>query len=95
MKSCFSCKKELDISERPGRRDTCPFCRADLKVCLNCRFYDEGAYNKCREPRAERVVEKDRANFCDYFEFRESEGGKAISRAEEARRRLEELFKKP
>jgi predicted RNA-binding Zn-ribbon protein involved in translation (DUF1610 family) len=58
MKTCFSCNKGLDITERPGRGDTCPFCGSDLKVCLNCRFYDK----------------KDRANFCDYFEFRESGG---------------------
>jgi hypothetical protein len=74
MKTCFSCKKGLDITERPGRGDACPFCSSDLKVCLNCRFYDKSAYNECREPQAERVVEKGRANFCDYFEFRESGG---------------------
>lgn len=94
MKLCFSCKKELKITERPGRNDACPFCGSDLKVCMNCRFYDKGTYNNCRESRAERVVEKDRANFCDYFEFRDSQGDAKRDSAEEARKRLDELFGK-
>jgi len=94
MKCCFSCKKELDIRERPGRNDVCPFCGSDMKVCMNCRFYEEGAYNSCREPRAERVVGKHRANFCEYFEFRDSHGDTKKDAAEEAKTKLEELFGK-
>ena len=94
MNLCFSCKKELKIRERPGRHDVCPFCSADLKACMNCRFYDEGAYNSCREPRAERVVEKNRANFCEYFEFMDSQGDIKKESPEEARRKLEEIFGK-
>ena len=94
MKFCFPCKSELEIRERPGRSDTCPFCGSDLKVCKNCRFEDESAYNNCREPRAERVIEKERANFCDYFEFRDSQGNKVINEAAETKTRLEELFGK-
>ncbi len=92
MKVCFSCKRELELEERPGRGDTCPHCGADLRVCLNCRFYDEGAYNSCREPRAERVVDKERASFCDYFEFRESEKDAGGDGKGEAKRMLDELF---
>lgn len=94
MKYCFSCKKNLEIRDRPARTDACPFCGADLKVCMNCRFYDEAAYNSCREPRAERVVDKGRANFCDYFEFRDSQAGQARNEIDEARRKLDELFGK-
>ncbi|MEE8184853.1 MAG: hypothetical protein V3T96_00430 [Thermodesulfobacteriota bacterium] len=91
MKCCFSCKKELDIRERPGRGDTCPFCGSDLKVCLNCRFYNENAYNQCTEPQAERVLEKERANYCEYFEF-----GESISdeKKEDPLKKLKELFGK-
>lgn len=48
MANCFHCKKELDSSGRPSRTDSCPKCGSDVKVCLNCRFYDPGAYNQCR-----------------------------------------------
>lgn len=94
MKSCCYCKNELDIREKPSRNDTCPFCGADLKTCMTCRFYEEGAYNSCREPRAERVVEKDKANFCEYFEFRDSQVEQIKSKAQEAKRKLDEIFGK-
>lgn len=61
---------------------------------MTCRFYEEGAYNSCREPRAERVVEKDKANFCEYFEFRDSQVEQIKSKAQEAKRKLDEIFGK-
>jgi hypothetical protein len=44
-------------------------CRADLRVCLNCAFYDPRVAQQCTERRAEPVLEKDAGNFCEYFEF--------------------------
>lgn len=64
---CFNCNTEINAADRPGRQDSCPNCGADLRCCRNCRFYDPGSYNSCREPRAERVVDKERANFCEWF----------------------------
>ena len=67
MSCCFSCGAELPIQSRPGRGESCTKCGTDIKVCRNCRFYDAKSYNECAEPNAERVVEKERANFCEYF----------------------------
>ena len=53
------------------RTDGCPGCHSDLKVCLNCRFFDPAFNNQCREPQAEWQNEKAKANFCEFFEFRE------------------------
>lgn len=64
---CRACNAPTGL-DRPGRRDACPRCGADLHACAQCRFYAPGLYNDCREPRAERVLDKDRANFCDWFE---------------------------
>lgn len=64
---CGSCAADLGRIERVGRRDTCPRCGADLHTCRQCRFYDPRVYNECREPQAERVLDKARSNFCDYF----------------------------
>ena len=50
-----------------GRKDECDSCRADLHVCKNCNHYDVSSYNECREPSADRVVEKESGNFCDFF----------------------------
>lgn len=64
---CFNCSTELIYSQTPGRRDECSKCGADVHVCMNCKNYDKNAYNECREPQADVVKEKDRANFCDFF----------------------------
>jgi hypothetical protein len=32
-----------------------------------CSFYDSKVYNECRESNAERIVDKEKSNFCDYF----------------------------
>lgn len=65
---CFHCKKELSIGAKVGRRDECSSCSSDLHVCRNCQFFDRSSYNECREPQADRVQDKERANFCDYFQ---------------------------
>ena len=92
MKRCFRCGIGIDI-EKPGRRDECPSCRTDLHVCLNCTFYDPVRSNECREPQAEQVKEKDRANFCDYVRFKESEDKKTSDKAT-AEALWDQLFRK-
>lgn len=65
---CFKCGTVLKFSDRVSIREECESCGEDVHSCKNCRFYDPKAYNECREPSAEVVQEKERANRCDYFE---------------------------
>lgn len=90
---CFECGTELIFPYMPGRRDECSKCRADVHVCRNCRNYDSSAYNECREPQADMVKEKDRANFCDYFTPGDGNGPSA-NKADALRAAAEALFKK-
>ena len=95
MKLCYYCKNELLLDSPPGRRNECPTCGSDLHVCLNCTFYEPGAHNECREPMAEYVGVKDRANFCDMFRFRDtSENRGGAGAKKKALEGLEKLFKK-
>jgi hypothetical protein len=95
MKKCHACGKALSLERTVGRSETCQYCGADLHVCLNCSFYSPGAYNECREPQAERVVDKKRSNFCDYFAFADDASRKGQeAKKEDARGRLDALFKK-
>ena len=93
---CFKCSEPVASGSAfsPGRRDECSKCHSDLHVCRNCKHYDTAAYNSCREPQAERVVDKDRSNFCDYFAFRE---GKSLAGSNTGKTNpladLERLFK--
>lgn len=92
---CFFCHKELQITDRIGRQETCPHCGNDLHICKNCEFYDTSAYNECREPQAERVADKEKSNFCDYFVFGRSDRPVAFTDpVADAKKKLEEIFKK-
>jgi hypothetical protein len=72
MRVCHHCGREVPVhSAKVERTAGCPYCHSDLKVCLNCRLHDPGANNQCREPQAEWQTDKDKANFCEFFEFRE------------------------
>jgi len=68
--ACYKCSKSLTFEDgvRLLRSEECPHCGASLHCCKMCIFFDTSAYNDCRESMAERVVEKDKANFCDYFQ---------------------------
>ena len=69
MRICHHCGRELAVfSPKVERTAGCPYCHSDLKVCLNCRLHDPGANNQCREPQAEWQAEKDKANFCEFFD---------------------------
>lgn len=68
---CHHCGWVWPHRSAPGRSDVCPQCQRDLRVCLNCRRHDPRAAYECREPRAEPVSDKDRANFCEWFDFAE------------------------
>jgi len=94
MKVCALCSKEVEIGRTLSRKETCPHCGGDLHICLNCRFYSETSHNKCLEPKAEFQRSRDRANFCDYFQYREggSSAGSGSDAAAEAKRKLDDLF---
>ena len=89
---CWHCGHKIEVLERVGFRDECPRCGRPAHVCLNCSFYDTSYNNACREPMAERVVDKDRANFCEYFSPGSAQKRDAGKTA--AQKSLEELFKK-
>jgi hypothetical protein len=95
MKACHACKRELILEREIGRKQDCPFCHADLRCCLNCKFFDRSAPKQCREPVAELVREKDKANFCDHFVYSETgTAGSPDPDREKAKKALDDLFKK-
>lgn len=90
---CVFCGAEICVIDKVGRSEECPSCKRDLHACLQCRFYDRSFHNQCRESQAGYVTDKEKANFCEFFEI----GRDAVSekqKANESRCKLEELFKK-
>ncbi|MCX5851122.1 MAG: hypothetical protein NT072_03560 [Deltaproteobacteria bacterium] len=95
MKRCYRCGHEFDDTRQTGREEVCPGCGRDVHVCRNCAFYDSAAYNQCHEPQAERVLDKERSNFCDFFRFGSGgPRGKETEPARDVKEKLGALFKK-
>lgn len=94
MRICHACKKEISGELKVGRRDVCPSCGADLRCCLNCRFYDRAVSKQCRETVTELVKEKEKSNFCEYFVIVENRIVAVDARSTPTRKALDDLFKK-
>ena len=64
---CWSCHTSIDLPSHPvNRGEYCPKCMSDVRVCLNCIFFDSQAKG-CIEPEAEDISDRTRANYCEYF----------------------------
>jgi hypothetical protein len=96
MPACWSCGRSLSYPPfaMVPREEGCPGCGRSLHSCRNCRHYDPALSNQCREPNAEWVTDRERANFCELFQLSAAPSGKPDGdRSREARRKLDDLFK--
>lgn len=90
---CWKCGASLEHLSLPLRRqEECGRCGAELHACRLCEFHDPGVAKACREPVAEEVKDKGRANFCDYFRPRAHAWQSAGGAQDAARSELEALF---
>jgi len=66
--ACWNCGASLKEIPRPiSRHANCPKCYEVLHCCRMCRWYAPGRPGDCDHDRAEPPVEKENANFCEYF----------------------------
>ena len=91
---CHRCGFIIQAKHRIGRQQKCPQCDQYIHCCFNCLFYDANAYHQCREPQSDWVTEKDAPNFCDYFKPSEIIRKINSTKADEAKKKLNDLFKK-
>lgn len=91
--NCWNCAQGL-VSSDYGRGDSCPKCGRDTRCCKGCKNFDPNKHNECHEPQADRVVDKERSNFCDYFKPASRTDGSQYAKALDARAAAEALFKK-
>ncbi len=77
-----------------GFRDLCAACGRELHICKHCRFYKPGVYQDCTETVPEAVKDKERMNFCEYFnaDFASVSGGKARDSSNAAKSAFDNLF---
>ena len=89
---CYFCGADIELSDKIFQKDTCESCKRDLHSCVQCKFYDIRASNQCREPLSDFVRDKEKRNICGYFEF--AGGGGTPGAVEDAKKKLDDLFKK-
>lgn len=66
--TCWQCGTFLERIITPvSRREECSQCRSDMHACKMCLYYDAQNRTGCDEERAEYIVDKERANFCEYY----------------------------
>lgn len=90
--NCWNCGNPLTALDY-GRQDSCEKCGRDTRTCKGCIHYDRSYNNECRENQADRVVEKERANFCDYFKPAKNTNSAAQAR-DAMKSAADSLFKK-
>ena len=92
--SCFKCGKPV-AENNLGRQDGCESCGSATRCCRNCKHYDTRSNNQCREEQAPRQVDKEKGNFCEWFQpnFGAAGGAGAPSR-DSLKSAAEALFKK-
>jgi len=97
MRYCHRCGWEWTREEPPGFRDLCPQCQAYLHCCLNCSLWAPDR-RACTSRTAEPTADPAEHNFCEEFRFafRASRPRQTddLTKASEARRRWNSLFKK-
>lgn len=91
---CWKCGASLNEVPMPlSRISVCLNCRAELHVCQLCAFFDTRKAESCSEQRADPPKDKQRANFCEFFQPR---GDAYVARdgspSHEARAKLDALF---
>ncbi len=91
---CWKCGHDLKNLLLPfSRYEECSFCKADLHVCMACKSFDPSISDCCREDKADFILDKDKANFCDYFKANPKAYKKLDKKeARAARAKLAELF---
>ena len=89
---CYHCGTEIPANNQ-GRQDSCDKCGRDVHFCRNCANWDKNYNNECRENQADKVVDKVKSNFCDWWKPHGSAGGQAVGR-DTLKSAADSLFKK-
>ncbi len=91
---CWKCGASIDYLTPPIERlDACKACGAEIHVCKMCFDYDTSYAHHCREPIAEEVKDKERANFCDFFKPKpDVYVAQDTTEGDDAMEKLEDLF---
>lgn len=94
---CWNCGQATGLDGKVMRSDACEKCLADQRCCRGCRFFDPMARSQCREHIGVPIPNKEKSNFCDYFQVRQAiqSGGRIIRDIEtkdDKKKKFDDLF---
>ncbi len=91
---CWNCGRSLEDVPRPiSRHATCDGCFNELHCCRMCRHYDPKRSMQCFEDRADPPLQKENANFCDFFSpSTNAFSQQTVDRSSGAKKELDALF---
>ena len=91
---CWNCGGSLADIPRPiSRHATCSHCFNELHCCRLCRHYDPKRTMQCFEDRADPPLQKENANFCDFFvPGADAFQARTTTKADTAKSQLDALF---
>ena len=95
---CWNCGEPTGIIDKVSRADACVKCLADLRCCRGCRHFDPTRRFQCKEPIETNIVNKEKGNFCDFFQMRNvmKRPGSISTQTdtkEDRKKRFDDLFK--
>jgi hypothetical protein len=65
-----------------------------MHCCKNCEYWDPSAHNQCKERIAEYIPDREKANFCSFFTFKNGVPVDTSVQIAKSKARLDDLFKK-
>lgn len=94
MNRCHRCQTQwVSEAKRPGFKEACESCSAYLHCCMNCRHHSPSLHNQCAIPTTDFVGDRQGANFCEDFEFKDHDPATAKdNESKQVRGKLDDLF---
>jgi hypothetical protein len=91
---CYSCKSKIVIQDKIAFRQDCDKCGNALHSCVQCQHYDPKVYNECKETMADRILEKQKSNYCEFFSASPKTSAVGDTKKVDLLAQAEALFKK-
>ncbi|MFC1852661.1 hypothetical protein ACFL27_20880 [candidate division CSSED10-310 bacterium] len=93
---CYRCGNEIKDAAKITFESTCGKCGSDLRMCVNCSFFDPSSHFQCMKEVTTNISPKDKRNNCPSFNPRSSVEKRFINVESQldARKAFENLFKK-
>jgi len=93
---CYNCGNVIKDGSQIKFEDTCSKCDSDLRICVNCIFFDTSSHFQCQKPITQSVASKNKRNKCTFFSPHASLETRFVNMESQsdARKAFENLFKK-